>query len=99
MVGAVVDTSSSEEGLRELSDNELLARLRAAPRGSPERAVICDIVVRRYAGLVQSCVRRYRRSPEPFEDLLQVGYVGLVKAVNSFDPAVGTAWPPTPRRV
>jgi len=71
--------------LRELPDNELLARLRA---GS-ERAGICEILVGRYACLVQACVRPYRHSPEPAADLMQVGYVGLLKAINGFDPAVG----------
>ena len=31
----------------------------------------------------------YRHSPEPAEDLLQVGYLGLLKAINNFDPAHG----------
>jgi RNA polymerase sigma-B factor len=75
--------------LRELSDNELLARLRALPRTSGERAAICEVLVRRYAHLVQACVRPYRLSPEPVEDLMQVGYVGLLKAISNFDPAAG----------
>jgi RNA polymerase sigma-B factor len=75
--------------LRELSDNELLARLRALPPASGERAAICEVLVGRYAHLVQACVRPYRLSPEPVEDLMQVGYVGLLKAISNFDPAVG----------
>ena len=75
--------------LRGLSDNELLARLRALPRAGSERAGICEVLVERYAFLVQACVRPYRHSPEPVEDLMQVGYVGLLKAINGFDPAVG----------
>lgn len=39
--------------------------------------------------MVRSCARPYLRSPEPAEDLLQVGYVGLLKAINNFDPAYG----------
>ncbi len=75
--------------LEVLPDNVLLARLRRLPRGSAEREAVCEILVTRYAGLVRSCVRRYRRSPEPAEDLLQVGYVGLLKAINNFDPGCG----------
>jgi RNA polymerase sigma-B factor len=75
--------------LRELADNALLERLRRLPRGSAEREAICEILVTRHAGLVRSCVRPYRRSPEPAEDLLQVGYVGLLKAINNFDPSQG----------
>jgi RNA polymerase sigma-B factor len=49
----------------------------------------CELLVGRYRGLVWSCVQRYRRGPEQNEDLMQVGYVGLVAAINNFDPAVG----------
>ena len=41
------------------------------------------------AGLVRSSALRYCRSPEPAEDLIQAGYVGLMKAINNFDPAFG----------
>ena len=80
---------SLHAALQALSDNVLLARLRGLQRGSIEREVICEILVSRYAGLVRSCVQPYRQSPEPAEDLLQVGYVGLLKAINGFDPRYG----------
>ena len=75
--------------LRLLSDDELLIRLRALPRDSEERAAVCEILVARHEKLVRSCVRQYRGSPEPTEDLIQVGYVGLLKAINNYDPEVG----------
>ncbi|HMH91740.1 MAG TPA: sigma-70 family RNA polymerase sigma factor [Streptosporangiaceae bacterium] len=49
----------------------------------------CEALVARYAGIVRACVARYRDSPESAEDLMQVGYVGLMKAINNFDPDVG----------
>jgi RNA polymerase sigma-B factor len=76
--------------LDRLTDDELLVRFRALPRDSHERAVACEILVQRYERLVRSCVRQYRGSPEPVEDLMQVGYVGLLKAMNNFDPAFGS---------
>jgi DNA-directed RNA polymerase specialized sigma subunit len=48
--------------------------------------MLCEIVVGRYTNLVRSCVRQYRGSPEPAEDLMQVGYVGLLKAINNYYP-------------
>jgi RNA polymerase sigma-B factor len=75
--------------LRGLSDNALLTRFRAMSRADSERVVVCEVLVERYAHLVQACVRPYRLSPEPVEDLMQVGYVGLLKAINGFDPAAG----------
>ena len=77
--------------LGELSDDELLVRFRALPRDSHERGVACEILVERYERLVRSCVRQYRGSPEPVEDLMQVGYVGLLKAINNFDPSFGSS--------
>jgi RNA polymerase sigma-B factor len=75
--------------LKELSDNALLAKVRALPRDSELRSAACQILVDRYDKLVRSCVRQYRSSPEPVEDLMQVGYVGLLKAINNYDPEVG----------
>ena len=76
--------------LAQLPDDELLARFRAASRDSYERSLACEILVERYERLVRSCVRQYRGSPEPVEDLMQVGYVGLLKAINNYDPAFGS---------
>jgi RNA polymerase sigma-B factor len=75
--------------LHELSDKALLTQIRTQPRDSELRAAACEILVDRYTKLVRSCVRQYRGSPEPTEDLMQVGYVGLLKAINNYDPEVG----------
>jgi len=90
--GTASDTSinpGSRAELKELSDNALLAKVRALPRNSELRSAACEILVDRYDRLVRSCVRQYRGSPEPVEDLMQVGYVGLLKAINNYDPEVG----------
>lgn len=75
--------------LAQLPDDELLIQIRQLPRDDEERAVMCGIIVERYSKLVRSCVRQYRGSPEPTEDLMQVGYVGLLKAINNYDPEIG----------
>ena len=75
--------------LAELDDLQLLAMVGSLPRGSEGRDAACEVLVGRYRGLVRSCAMRYGRSPEPAEDLMQAGYVGLMKAINNFDPAFG----------
>ena len=80
---------ASARDLAGLADRDLLRVVRAQPRGSAAREAACEALVARHRGLVRSCVRRYLRSPEPAEDLMQVGYVGLLKAINHFDPAFG----------
>jgi RNA polymerase sigma-B factor len=80
---------TANRDLESLEDSELLGIVRSQPRGSDRREAACELLVSRHRGLVRSCVNRYRRSPEPTEDLMQVGYVGLLKAINNFNPAMG----------
>jgi RNA polymerase sigma-B factor len=72
-----------------LADGELLAQCHEHARGSAEWGAACDVLVRRYTPLVRACVRQYRDSPELVEDLMQVGFVGLLKAIGNYDPAFG----------
>jgi RNA polymerase sigma-B factor len=72
-----------------LEDRELLALAASLPRSGERCAAARDLLVARYRNLVRSCVRRYSHGSEPIEDLMQVGYVGLLKAINNFDPARG----------
>jgi len=44
-----------------------------------------EALVRRFMPLVRSLARRYGRSSEPFEDLLQVASLGLLKALDRYD--------------
>lgn len=52
-----------------------------------------ETIVRRFMPLARSLARRYDRSSEPFEDLLQVASLGLLKALDRFDPERGHSFP------
>jgi RNA polymerase sigma factor (sigma-70 family) len=80
---------AARSALAELDDRDLLSITRALPQTSERGAAAREMLVTRHGGLVRSCVARYRHGPEPAEDLMQVGYVGLMKAINMFDPAAG----------
>ncbi len=90
MTTEAVSSPCTRTELALLSDDELLSRFRQLPLGSDERAMACELLVQRHEKLVRACVRQYRGSPEPVEDLMQVGYVGLLKAINNYDPAFGS---------
>src|ERR1700761_9388451 len=83
--------TAQREALSELEDHELLRMVRALPRETELRSQACEILIGRYQKLVRSCVRPYQSGPESAEELMQVGYVGLLKAINNFNPDVGVS--------
>jgi RNA polymerase sigma-B factor len=89
MTASITRLAARSSRAGEPSDQALVRLVRRLPRGSPERAAACEQLVARYQPLVRSCAQRYWQSPEPQEELIQVGYVGLLKAINNFDPAIG----------
>lgn len=44
-----------------------------------------DSLVHLHLPLVEHCARRFRNRGEPFEDLVQVGTIGLIKSIDRFD--------------
>jgi RNA polymerase sigma-B factor len=51
-----------------------------------------DRLIERFLPLARKLARRYTPSSEPYEDLVQVASLGLVKAVERFDPDRGFAF-------
>jgi len=72
---------------RTLSERRLFARYRERD----DRAAR-DALVERFLPLATQLARRYHRGSEPLDDLVQVASVGLLKAIDRFDPARGTAF-------
>ena len=51
-----------------------------------------DELCERFMPLARQLARRYQRGNEPLEDLVQVASLGLVKAIDRYDLARGTAF-------
>jgi len=49
-------------------------------------------LVERFLPLARRLARRYERASEPLEDLVQVASVGLVKAIDRFEPEHGSGF-------
>jgi RNA polymerase sigma-B factor len=58
--------------------------------GSPERLRLRDELVRGHLPVAQHIARRFSRRGEPEEDLEQVATLGLINAVDRYDPDRGT---------
>jgi len=63
----------------------LFERLVALPDGVPERARVRDSLVEQHLPLVEHLARRFRNRGEPYDDLVQVATIGLIKSVDRFD--------------
>ncbi len=89
MVSAVTATPSLRFDCGATSDlNQLFAQWQYNRDPTAREAL-----VRRFMPLTRSLVRRYNRSSEPFDDLLQVASVGLLKALDRFDSQRGHSFP------
>jgi RNA polymerase sigma-B factor len=81
-----------EEGLPSTSRDRsraLFTVLAAAHSSTIDRARARGELVELHLPLVDHCARRFVNRGEPFEDLVQVGTIGLIKAVDRFDSERG----------
>jgi RNA polymerase sigma-B factor len=68
------------------NEKDDIARLVEAYRERGDRRAI-ERIISKNTRILNHLARRYAGSSnEPYEDLLQVGYVGLIKAVNGYEP-------------
>jgi len=75
------------------TDAELVSLVQSLPAGSTQRERAFETLIARYRPMVRSCVRRYQTPPELADELMQAGYLGLMKAISNFDPDVGANLP------
>lgn len=74
-------------------DPERTRRLISLSRGGTAAADPArEELVRSHRRLVEHCARRFADRGEPLEDLVQVGMIGLLKALDRYDPGRRTAF-------
>src|SRR3954470_18488915 len=71
--------------LTRLDDPQLKARHRAGDKRAR------DVLIERYLPLAHALALRYRHAGEPVDDLIQTACLGLVKAVDRWEPERGLA--------
>ena len=78
---------SDHVAMGEVDDDELFAEFQRNPRRS-----VRNKIVERHLGLAVHIARRFSPSTIGDEDLQQVAMLALVKAVDRFDPTIGSAF-------
>ena len=68
----------------------LFEEMAALPRGDPARAELRQRLVTEHLPIAEHIAMRFSHPGEPVEDLTQVARVGLINAVDRFDPGKGT---------
>jgi RNA polymerase sigma-B factor len=72
----------------QLTDERILLRRFAADRSE----VVREELIERFMPLARKLARRYAGGAEPLDDLMQVASLGLVKAIDRYDPDRGTTF-------
>ncbi|WP_425506522.1 RNA polymerase sigma factor SigF [Streptomyces rectiverticillatus] len=71
----------------------LFARLEALEEGTHEYAYVRNTLVELNLALVRFAAARFRSRSEPMEDIVQVGTIGLIKAIDRFELSRGVEFP------
>ena len=64
----------------------------AQSRDEQEAAKATEMLLRENMGLVRTAVQRFRDRGTEYEDLVQIGVVGMLRAIRTFDISRGTAF-------
>ncbi|MCT4354042.1 SigB/SigF/SigG family RNA polymerase sigma factor [Streptomyces sp. Je 1-79] len=67
----------------------LFTRLGELEEGTPEHAYVRNTLIELNLSLVKFAARRFRNRAEPTEDIVQVGTIGLIKAIDRFEVGRG----------
>lgn len=71
----------------------LFARLESLEEGTHEYAYVRNTLVELNLALVKFAASRFRSRSEPMEDIIQVGTIGLIKAIDRFELSRGVEFP------
>jgi RNA polymerase sigma-B factor len=65
--------------------HELFLQLHGSEEGDASHQAARDALVEQHLPLVEHLARRFRNRGEPYDDLVQVATIGLIKSVDRFD--------------
>jgi RNA polymerase sigma-B factor len=77
-----------KEDLRS-ADREMFEQLAALEAGTIEHERLRNVLIERHLPLVTFMARKFADRGEPLDDLIQVGTIGLIKAIDRFEISKG----------
>jgi RNA polymerase sigma-B factor len=90
--GALEQPQDADRAEQRAETMRVLRRMAQLPADDPERARLRDEVVEDHMPYARHIAQRYGGHGASGEDFEQVAYLGLVKAVDNFDPEHGTGF-------
>jgi RNA polymerase sigma-B factor len=88
-VTAPLDDTVDPRAATRARSRDLFEELAANEPGTPAHQAARDALVQLHLPLVEHLARRFAGRGEPLDDLVQVGTIGLIKAVDRFDTERG----------
>ena len=76
---------STGMGVNREESRSLLEELSELPADDPRREDVRSLLITVHQPLVEHLARRFRNRGEPYDDLVQVATIGLIKAVDRYD--------------
>jgi RNA polymerase sigma-B factor len=80
---------STSMGVNREESRSLLEALSVLSADDPQRDDVRAQLVALHQPLVEHLARRFRNRGEPYDDLVQVATIGLIKAIDRYDPERG----------
>lgn len=75
--------SNNKTSYASMSQEEILELIKRAQNNDPNAQ---DILVRNNIGLIASIAKKFLNRGYDYEDLFQLGSIGIIKAINNFNP-------------
>jgi len=83
---SIITTTAADQDRRAA---ELIDAMAALPVGHPARPALREQAIEAWLPMAKRLARRYAGRGEPLDDLLQTATIGLIKAVDRYEPERG----------
>jgi RNA polymerase sigma-B factor len=88
------ETTTTSRAIQDEEAADLVAQFAALPPADPRRPHLRERAIQAWMPMAERLARRYTHRGEAIEDIRQSAMIGLIKAVDRFDPRAGAEFVP-----